>query len=172
MEADQKEEKERHSDSHKKLTRLLRSRKKRSLPTAGEKPERRRHTKRPRFSSPLSSNEGIETGNWSDFSELTPSKTPRSNLWPASRMTVIYERQRWEGNTIDERYGTIWIRYKADYEAREPHRRDRPAYLTHVDGSFREVAVQDNLNFQGVSQGPFIPSYMTWMSLHVKRWRG
>ena len=76
---------------------------KRSLPTAVEKPERRRHTKCPCFSSPLSSNEEIETGNESDFSDFTPSKPPRSNLCPVSRTTVIYERQRWEGNTINER---------------------------------------------------------------------
>ena len=79
MEAYREEEKERHGNSDKNRTPLLHSTKKRFIPTAGEKPEGKRYTKRRRFSFPFFSDEEIETGNESGFSDFTPSISPRSN---------------------------------------------------------------------------------------------
>jgi hypothetical protein len=133
---DEEEEEEDIGESNggcdKKKTLLLRSIKKRSLPTAGGKPRAKR-IKRRRFSSPLSLDEETEMDDESDISSYTPSKpyyvsnSPlnsshlagpeggtsddgttefvggRSNRRAMSRMAVIYEQQRWNGEIIDER---------------------------------------------------------------------
>lgn len=90
----------------------------------------KRRTKRRRFSSPLSSDKETEIGDELDISSykpyhvldsrLTPSHSTdvegeisddstrelpggRSDRRPRARMAVIYERQSWEGEIIDEK---------------------------------------------------------------------
>lgn len=106
---------------------FLRSMKKRYRSTACEKSTEKRGVKRYRFSSPLSSDQGIETGEKSDHSSHEPCEAHSvSKAQPASsysigleggrsddskmafagersRMAVIYEQQSWEGEVIDER---------------------------------------------------------------------
>ncbi len=131
-EADNQEDEPNGGNNQKNML-LLRSAKKRSLATAQEKSHWKRRIKRRRFSSPLSSDEETETQDESDISSYAPTKphdasTPRptsshliilkgdardstmelvgkqSNRRPTSRMAVIYEQQRWEGEIIDERH--------------------------------------------------------------------
>ena len=98
---------------------LLRPTNKRYRPSARERSFRRRGTKRHRFSSPISSNLGTDTGEESDYSIYRPSKAhdvsrprpassypinPNGNasedrkmedVGERSRMAVIYEQQSW-----------------------------------------------------------------------------
>jgi len=119
-------------DCDKKKTPLLRSMKKRSLPTAGGKPRAKRIKCR-RFSSPSPSDEKTEMDDESDIGSYTPSKphhfsnSPvssshlagpegstsddgttnllggRPNRRTISRMAVVYEQQRWDGEIIEEK---------------------------------------------------------------------
>lgn len=109
-------------DYEKENTPLLRSTKKRSLPTAGDKSQVQR-IKRGRFSSSLSCGE-TKTGDESDISSYTPLRPHISSAQPTSspstgfegdtndgmefiggrsRTVVIYEQQRWQGKIIKER---------------------------------------------------------------------
>ena len=119
-------------DGNKSKTSLLPSTKKRGRSTAGERPPPQRRTKRHRFSSPLSSDDETESDNESVISRCTPSRpyhisTPRPtssclsrskadisnskielagsqlSRRPIPKMTVIYERQSWAGEILDER---------------------------------------------------------------------
>lgn len=49
---------------------------------------------------------------------------------------------------------------KSTIESTNQKRQVRQNYLTHVDGTLSDVAVQDNPDFQDVSQRPFVPLYM------------
>jgi hypothetical protein len=116
----------------KKKTPLLRSMKKRSLPTAGEKPRAKRIKCR-RFSSSSPSDEKTKMNDESNIGSYTPSKSHhfsnsplssshlagpkgstsddgttefvggRPNRRPISRMAVVYEQQRWDGEIIEEK---------------------------------------------------------------------
>ncbi len=59
--------------------------------------------------------------------------------------------------------GIIEARYRSDTNSTthitNPKRQDRQKYLTHIDGTLSDVAVQDNPDFQDVSQRPFVPLY-------------
>ena len=97
--------------------------KKRSLYGVGEKPRKKRRTKRHLFSSRLSSDAETGTGDESDISSYTPSKSchiskprPTSHLiglqgdasnngvkdlvGRGSQMAVIYEQQTWKGEIV------------------------------------------------------------------------
>ncbi|KAK3170880.1 hypothetical protein OEA41_002964 [Lepraria neglecta] len=108
-------------------TRRLYCTKKRSLCTAGEKPQVKCRIECGRFSSWLSSDEETETGDESDSSSYTPSElhhvsTPRPNSSRStgvegdtssdgkmkltdgqSQMVVAYKQQSWKGEIIEER---------------------------------------------------------------------
>ena len=106
--------------------------KKRSLCGVGEKPRKKRRTKRHLFSSRLYSDAETGTGDESDFSSYTPSK-PRHISKPrptssyltslqgdisddgvmdlvggGSQMAVIYEQQSWKGEIVQERDVKQW----------------------------------------------------------------
>jgi len=129
-EADEGVEPDRHGN--KKKTSLLPFTKKRGRSAAGERPPPQRRTKRHRFSSPLFSDDETESDDESVISRCTPFKpyhilTPRptssclsrsegdvsnskmelagsqSSRRPIPKMTVIYERQSWAGEILDER---------------------------------------------------------------------
>ena len=71
---------------------------------------------------------------------------------------AIDQRQRKKAPGIAEG------RYKSDtksiMENANQKRQVRQKYLTHIDGTLGDVAVQDNPNFQDVLQRPFVPLYM------------
>lgn len=119
-------------DGNKNKTSLLSSTMKRGRSTLGERPPSQRRRKRRRFSLPLSSDDETESDDESVISSYTPSKpynvsTPRPTLsrlsrsegddsngkvelagsqssrCPIPKTTVIYERQSWAGEIIDER---------------------------------------------------------------------
>ena len=129
-EEDEKEETEEVGERDESQTPPLRATKKRPLSPAQEKSCVKRRTKRRRFSSPLSSDKETEMEDESDISSYKPHHisdsrpTPshstdlegdtsddgtrelpggRSDRRPRARMTVIYERQSWEGEIIDEK---------------------------------------------------------------------
>lgn len=128
----EEEEEEPQGDDDKNKTSLLSSTKKRGRSTAGERPPSQRRSKRYRFSSPPSSDDETESDDESVISTCTPSKPyhisiprptssrlnrsegdisndkmelagSRSNRRPIPKRTVIYERQSWAGEVIDER---------------------------------------------------------------------
>ncbi len=128
-EEDEKEEMEDVGERDKSQTPPLRSTRKKPLP-AQEKSCVKRRTKRRRFSSPLSSDEEAEIGDGSvissykshhvsdfrpspshstdlegDTSDDSTRELPggRSDRRLRARMAVIYERQSWEGEIVDER---------------------------------------------------------------------
>ncbi len=70
---------------------------------------------------------------------------------------AINRRQRKNAPGITEgqyRSGT-----KSTMDIANPKRQDRPKYLTHIDGTLSDIAVQDNPDFQDLSQRPFVPLY-------------
>lgn len=114
-------------DSKRDTLPCLRPTKKRSLCSVGDKPDEKRYIKRHPFSSQLSSDAEMGTGDKSDISNYTPSK-PRHISKPrptSSRLTslegdtsddgamdlasgglqmaVIYEQQSWKGEIVQER---------------------------------------------------------------------
>ena len=119
--------------------------KKRSLCGVGEKPRKKRRTKRHLFSSRLYSDAETETGDESDISSYTPSKPyhiskprPTSPLISlqgdasnngvmdlvggGSQMAVIYEQQSWKGEIVQERdvkqgYGRPRKQYRIQWES-------------------------------------------------------
>jgi len=128
---EKKKEEETQGDSDKNKTSLLSSTKKKGRSTAGERPPLQRRSKRRRFSSPLSSDDETESDDESVISRYTPSKPynvstrptlsllsrsegdvsngkvelagSQSSRRPIPKTTVIYERQSWAGEIIDER---------------------------------------------------------------------
>ena len=119
-------------EGDKNKTPLLSSTKKRGRSTAGERPQSQRRTRRRRFSLPPPSDDETESEGESVISRYTPSKPyhisiprptssrlsrpeggvsngkmklagSRSNRRPIPKTTVIYERQSWAGEIIDER---------------------------------------------------------------------
>lgn len=118
------EEEEPNGDKTKNQIRLLRSTKKQSRSTTGEKPQVRRRIKRYPFSSRLSSDEECKRGNDSDSSSYAPSElhhisTPRpisshstgrggdtsndSRMDPIdgqSQMVAIFEQQSRKGRIV------------------------------------------------------------------------
>jgi len=48
---------------------------------------------------------------------------------------------------------------KSTVDIANPKRQDRPKYFTHIDGTLSDIAVQDNPDFQDLSQRPFVPLY-------------
>jgi len=124
--------KEPNDGCDKKKTPLLRSMEKRSLPTAGGK-ARAKRIKCRRSSSPSPPDEKTEMNDESDIGSYTPfkphhfSNSPvisshligpegstsddgitkfvggRPNRGPISRMAVVYEQQRWDGEIIEEK---------------------------------------------------------------------
>ena len=85
----------------------------------------------------------------SEDEDITNFSTPSS---------AINQRQRRKAPRITEG------RYRSDtrstVESANQKRPVRPKYLTHIDGTLDDVAVQDNPDFQDVSQRPFVPLYM------------
>jgi len=130
-EEDEKEETEDVGERDESQTPPLRFTKKRPLSPAKKKSYEKRRTKRRRFSSPLSSDEEAETREESDISSYKPHHVPdfrptpshsthlegdtsddgtrelpggRSDRRPRARIAVIYERQSWEGEIVDEKH--------------------------------------------------------------------
>ncbi len=114
-------------DSERDTLPYLHPTKKRSLCRVGEKPSKKRRIKRHPFSSRLSSDADMGTGDESDISSYTPSK-PRHISKPRptsshltslqgdtsddgamdlvggrSQIAVIYEQQSWKGEIVQER---------------------------------------------------------------------
>ena len=122
--------------------------KKRSLCGVGEKPRKKRRTKRHLFSSRLYSDAETGTGDESDISSYTPSKPchiskprPTSShltslqgdtgddgvmdlVGGGSQMAVIYEQQSWKGKIVQER------------DVKQGHGRPRKQYLIQWEQSW------------------------------------
>ena len=96
------EEAEAYGNREKHTTPLLHLTRKRLLPTAEGKPQVGRHMKRPRFLSPVSSDEEPEIGGESKISDVISPKLRRPNRCSASQTSVIYEQQKWDGKIIGE----------------------------------------------------------------------
>lgn len=71
---------------------------------------------------------------------------------------AISHRQRKNAPGITE--GRCRSDTKSTMDVANPKRQARPKYLTHVDGTLSDVAVQDNPAFQDHSERPCVPLYM------------
>lgn len=132
-EAEIADEEERFSgDSKRDILPYLHPTEKRSLCRVGEKPRKKRRTKRHLFSSRLYLDAETRTGDESDISSYTPSKPcyvskprPTSShmtslqgdtsddgvmdlVGGGSQMAVIYEQQSWKGEIVQERDVKQW----------------------------------------------------------------
>ena len=135
-------------DSERDILPCLRPTKKRLLCRVGEKPDEKRRIKRHLFSSRLSSDAEMETGDESDISSNTPSK-PRHISKPrptsshltslqrdtsndgaidfasgGSQMAVIYKQQSWKDEIVQER------------DVKQGRGRPRKQYLVHWEQSW------------------------------------
>ena len=72
--------------------------------------------------------------------------------------SAISHRQINAPRITEGRYGS---NTKSTIDIANPKRQAQPKYLTHIDGTLSDVAVQDNPDFQDHSQRPFVPMYMT-----------